>query len=650
MGRPEKFLFQAEAKQLLDLMIHSVYSNRDIFLRELISNASDALDKRRLELLARPGLAGDGREGSLREPEIRVFTGEGPTLTVSDNGVGMNREELPAFLGTIAKSGTREFVEATRRGGAEGSPDAEALIGQFGVGFYSSFMVASRVDVLTRRLGEEDGWLFSSEGDGTYSIEEASRPEPGTTVTLHLKKVDPSRGDRDYSQAETLRRIIRKYSDFISYPIVMPVTRTREGRDETTDETVNSRKAIWRRPEKDVTEEEYREFFRHQSHDWNEPLARIAFTVEGGTEFRGLLYIPSRAPFGIHFSPHGEGVSLYIRNVFIMNDCREIVPSFLRFLRGVVDSEDLPLNISREILQEAPLLRVIRKNVTRRVLNFLKGLMGDDREKYGVFWKEFGQVLKEGLVPAEGVEEETRNVLLDLCLFHSAASPDGKLISLREYRNSMQEGQERIYFLTGRDLHILRSSPLLEKARSSGHDVLLMEDPVDEVAMSSCSEYDGKGFLSLEKSDAFPSEGGAPSAEEGVEGTAIFFREALGETVKDVRISTRLTDSPACLVTDGDTGTFAMERILRSMGEKVPQARRVLEINPSHGIIRSLGRILAGGPGEEELQKLKEYAFLLYDQCLLLEGGQPENPVLFCSRIASLLADILEGPCLPGKP
>ncbi|MDK2959591.1 molecular chaperone HtpG [Aminivibrio sp.] len=632
----ERFSFQAEAKQLLDLMIHSVYSNRDIFLRELISNASDALDKRRLELLAHPEFADREGESGLSAPSIRISRGaEGRTLFVSDNGVGMNREELTNYIGTIARSGTGEFLAAMKAG--RESVGAESLIGRFGVGFYSAFMVADRVEVVTRRLGEGKGWRFSSPGDGTYTLEEAERNEPGTTVILHLKTPDREKGERDYADEWTLRDIVKRYSDFISYPIVMSVSKTPEGGEEAEDLVLNSGKALWRRPEKDVTDQEYEEFYKHIASDWEPPLGRVVFSVEGGTEFRGILFFPSKAPFDLHYAPRSEGVSLYIRNVFIMNDCRDLVPSWLRFLRGVVDSEDLPLNISREILQEDPLVRIIRKSLVRRVLAALKKMMADDREKYVRLWKEFGPVIKEGLASFDGTEKENREAILEICLFPSASSGDG-FLSLGEYVEAMKEGQQEIYYITGKKLQVLRNSPLLERCREKGYDVLLLADPVDEVIAPTLPHFRGKEFRSLEREDALPPEERGKDAPRP-EGLASFLKEVLSETVKDVKISSRLTDSPACLVSDDDGTSFNMERILRSMGREVPLMKRIMEINPDHPVIVKMDRLLATGGSEE---KVREYAFLLHDQCVLAEGGQIADPARFAGRLSALLVENLD--------
>lgn len=633
----ERFSFQTEAKQLLELMIHSVYSNRDIFLRELVSNASDALDKRRIELLAHPEYEEMEPGKKLSSPGIRLSRGdEGNILFVSDNGVGMNRDELTSYIGTIARSGTKEFLAALKE--RKEAASAEALIGQFGVGFYSSFMVADRVDVVTRRLGDEKGWRFSSPGDGTYTIEESEREEPGTTVIVYLKKPDPEKNEKDYTDEWTIRDIIRKYSDFIAYPIVMSTEKKNDGKTEVVDEVLNSGKAIWRRSEKDVSDEEYTEFYKHISGDWEPPLGHVTFSVEGGTEFRGLLFFPARAPFDLHFAPRREGVSLYIKNVFIMNDCKGLVPSWLRFIAGVVDSEDLPLNISREILQDNPHLRIIRKSLIRRVLSALKKMMGEDRTKYNGFWKEFGSVIKEGLVPAELSEKGNMDGILDVCLFPSLNAGDG-YISLKEYVDSMKEGQKYIYYLTGRKLSVLRSSPLLERCRRMGWDVLLLADPVDEIFAPSLPSFEGKEFRSLEREDALEEMDLSASEGEKPEGAAGFLKEVLSDFVKDVRISFRLTNSPACLVNDREGGSFAMEQILRSMGQEVPPMKRIMEINPGHPVIKGLQRLLDSG---EDMGSMKEYAFLLHDQCILAEGGHIEDPSLLANRIAVMLSRMLE--------
>lgn len=624
----ERHFFQAETKRLLDLMINSVYSNRDIFLRELVSNASDALDKRRLELASTPELA----EG-LAEPRILLSASESggrETLDVSDNGIGMSREDLKDYIGTIARSGAREYLETLDERGGE--PKAETLIGQFGVGFYSAFMVADRVDVLTRRLGEKDAWLFSSAGDGVYTIEPSERSEPGTTVTLFLKAPDSSLGEKDYAREWVIREIVKKYSDFILYPVMLKI----EERDGKTEERLNFGKPIWRRPEREVTDEEYAEFYKLTTHDWNDPAGRVVFSVEGGTEFRGVLFIPSKAPFDLMFPSRHDGVSLYIKNVFIMNDCKELVPSWLRFLRGVVDSEDLPLNISREMLQDDPLLRIIRKSVTRRVINSLKKTLSDERGKYEDLWREFGQVIKEGLVSFEPGEEEGRDAIMDLCLFHST-SGEG-LVTLAEYVDSMPEGQEHIYYLTGNRLAALRGSPLLERCSEAGYQVLLMTDPVDEVAAPGLTKYSGREFRSLELADALPAKDVDHGAETPSKAIA-FLKEALGDLVEDVRSSSRLTSSPACLVAP-DGASFSMERIFRSMGRDLPAAKRVLEVNPGHDLVQLLERRLEEG---EDTDALRDYALLLYEQCLLSEGGQLDDPSLFAKRVTEIMSRSLRG-------
>ena len=448
--------FQTQAREILDLMVYSVYSNKDIFLRELISNSSDALDKLRFRSLEEKDL-----EAWAATPEIRLATDAAArTLEISDNGVGMDHGDLVEFLGTIARSGTREFAEALRSAKTAGAPDD--LIGQFGVGFYATFMVSTRVQVLTRKAGDTTAWLWDSSGDGTYSIREAERDAPGTTVTLFLRDVDEEAGLHDYSSEWVLREIVRKYSDFVSYPIRMMI--------KEKDETLNSMKAIWTRPEDEVSDEEYLEFYRHITKDWGDPLSRIVSRAEGTSEFRMLLYLPARAPMDMFWRDAPHGVHLYIKRVFIMNDCKELLPFHLRFVKGVVDSEDLPLNISREILQQDRHVRIIRKNLVRKVMDTLGKMRDDEREKFEGFWREFGKVLKEGLVQ----EPDQREAILDLALFESTHGEAGALTTLGEYIERMPEGQESIYFLTGRSRDALKGSPHLEALAARGMEVLLL--------------------------------------------------------------------------------------------------------------------------------------------------------------------------------
>ncbi|HPJ25844.1 MAG TPA: molecular chaperone HtpG [Synergistaceae bacterium] len=629
MAGKETFAFKSEGKQLLDLMIHSIYSNKDIFLRELVSNSSDALDKLRLE-----GLTHENLRGFTEDLHIRLEVDKDRRiLWVWDNGIGMTRQEIIDFIGTIAKSGTKEFLSMLEsREDKELSPE---LIGQFGVGFYSSFMVANRVELVSRKAGEEVAWRWESSGDGTYSLEETTREAPGTTVILHLKEPEEEEGMKDYADPFVLRSIVTKYSDYVSWPIRMKGEAEED--KEPEDEVLNSRKALWTRPESDVEEEEYREFYHHISHDWGDPWERILYSVEGTTSFRGLLFIPQKAPMDLFIRDVERGISLYIRRVFIMQDCKELIPEYLRFLRGVVDAEDLSLNISREILQQDRHIRIIRRSITRKVLDTLKNILSSERERYETFWKEFGQVLKEGLVH----DEKNREALLGLCLFESS-SGEG-LVSLEEYVERTKEGQEEIYFLGGERMETLRSSPHLEAFRKKGYEVLLLSDPVDQVWTQAFPEFQGKKFVSAGKGDV---ELGTPEEREEEkkeresqkENYAPLFakiQSSLEDRVKDVRLSSRLVDSPACLVGDTHDMTPQLERMLAAMGQKVPKVKRILELNPEHPTVKGLLRHL-------EDSEFPEYAEVLYGEALLAEGEQLEDPGTFSRSVSRLLSRLLE--------
>jgi molecular chaperone HtpG len=630
MAGKETFAFKSEGKQLLDLMIHSIYSNKDIFLRELISNSSDALDKLRLE-----GLGDEKLRAFTEDLHIRLEVDrEKRVLVVWDNGIGMTRQEIIDFIGTIAKSGTKEFLALMEsRGEKELSPE---LIGQFGVGFYASFMVADRVELVSRKAGEEEAWRWESSGDGTYSLEEASREVPGTTVILHLKKADEEEGMKDYASPFVLRSIVTKYSDYVSWPIRMKGEKGEEEGEEPEDEVLNSQKALWMRPESEVSEEEYTEFYHHISHDWGDPWERILYSVEGTTSFRGLLFIPQKAPMDLFIREAERGISLYIRRVFIMQDCKELIPEYMRFLRGVVDAEDLSLNISREILQQDRHIQIIRRSITRKVLDTLKSILASDRSRYEAFWKEFGQVLKEGLVH----DEKNREAILGLALFESS-SQEG-LVSLEEYLGRMKEGQEEIYFLSGERQEALGSSPHLEAFRKKGYEVLLLSDPVDQVWTQSFPEFQGKKFVAAGKGDV---ELGTPEEleeekkerESQKESYAPLFakmKDCLQEKVKDVRLSSRLVDSPACLVGDTHDMTPQLERMLAAMGQKVPKVKRILELNPEHPTVKGLLRHL-------EDAEFPEYAEVLYGEALLAEGEQLEDPGSFSRSVSRLLGRLL---------
>lgn len=619
----QSFTFQAEARQLLDLMIHSVYSNRDIFLRELVSNASDALDKLRFEALTSEELS-----GLTADLHIRIETDPSArTLTISDNGIGMGRNDLVEFIGTIARSGTKEYVNLLREKGSSSLP--EELIGQFGIGFYSSFMVAGKVSLLTRRAGEEKAWSWESPGDGTYTLEESTRPEQGTTITLFLKPEEEGGPSRDYTDPSVIRDIITRYSDFVAWPIRM--------KDENgSDATLNSMKAIWTRPESEVSDEEHDEFYRHITHDWNKPAGRVFFKAEGGMEFRALLYIPAKAPLDIFIRDMPRGIQLYIRRVFIMDECRELVPEYLRFIRGLVDSEDLPLNISREMLQQSRQVETIRRSIARKVLENFASMLAGSRETYVRSWQEFGKVIKEGLFS----DSRNREKILEIALFDTTAS-DGPA-TLDEYMGRMPADQEAIYYVTAPTLTVGRNSPHLEAFLAKGYEVLILADPVDEIWAPVVTEYKGKkvisvsrGLVDLDKTGEDGSEEKTPIAE-GWDSLMGDLGKALEEDVKEVRISGRLKSSPSCLVGEDLDLSPQMESLLRAAGQDVPKVRRNLEINPSHPVVLKLRGIHEEDPSNP---KVARFARILYGLAALSEGGKISDPASFSREVADLLAE-----------
>ena len=619
MAEPaERHEFQAEVRELLDLMIHSLYSHKDIFLRELISNASDALDKIRFEGLSRPELASGELEITL---EIDAAA---RTLAVHDNGIGMSRAEVVENLGTIARSGTREFLRAIREAKAAAAPE---LIGQFGVGFYASFMVADRITVVTRRAGTEEATRWESVGDGSYTLEPAERPAAGTSVTLHLKPQDEEDGLNDYTQGGALRDIVKRYSDFVTYPIRLQ------------GETLNSMKAIWARDRDAVTEDEHREFYKHVSHDWNDPLERLSVHMEGSFEARALLYIPSKAPFDLHDREGGHrGLSLYVKRVFIMDDWRELLPPHLRFVRGVVSADDLPLNVSREILQKNRQIQAIRKYLVRRLLAALGEMREQRADRYRTFWTEFGAVLKEGLL---GLDEEPER-LLELVLAASTDSP--ALTSLGEYVARMKTGQPAIYYLTATSREAAERSPHLEAVRARGYEVLFFLDPIDELWLRMHRELEGKpltsvtqGGVDLGSAGDGKTEGAVPEETgERFKDLLLALRTVLQDEVKDVRLSERLTSSPACLVGEAGDLSAHIEELLRRSGREVPKAKRVLEVNPSHAL---LTRLLAFHAAHGADERFRRYAELLHGQAILAEGGTLADPAAFSRRLADLLVE-----------
>ncbi len=615
--------FQTEVRQLLKLMIHSLYSNREIFLRELISNASDAADKLRFQSLQDEALLeGDG------DLAIRIsFDKEARTLTVADNGVGMSRDEVQDNLGTIARSGTRQFLEQLS---GDQSKDA-LLIGQFGVGFYSAFIVADRVTVLTRKAGEEAaaGVRWESTGEGEYTIESEARERRGTEVILHLKE------DADeFLDGYRLRRIIRTYSDHIDLPIRM----AREAADEegdTEDETVNKANALWMRPRNEIKDEEYVEFYKHVAHDFDEPLTWMHNKVEGNQSYASLLYIPKRAPFDLWDREGGHGVKLYVKRVFIMDDAEQLMPRYLRFVRGVIDSDDLPLNVSREILQNNRQIDRMRAASVKRILDTLEKMAADEAEKYAEFWGTFGRVLKEG--PAEDFGNRERVAKL-LRFASTRGEGDVEAVSLDDYIGRMKEGQEAIYYVTADSFAAARNSPHLEVFRKYDVEVLLLGDPVDEWWVSHLQEYDGKRLVSAAKGELDPAKLGGENAPDKAEQEKTEtelkplvdrLKAALGETVESVRVSSRLTDSPACLVVGEQEFAINMQRMLKAAGQPFPTGKPTLEINPDHAIIRSLG--------EAPTDSVDDWAHVLYEQALLVEGGQLEDPAAHVKRVNRLL-------------
>ncbi|WBO62632.1 molecular chaperone HtpG [Streptomyces camelliae] len=605
----ETLEFQAEARQLLQLMVHSIYSNKDIFLRELISNASDALDKRRLAGLTDDRLKAD-------DPHIALEADkDARTLTVRDNGIGMTRDDVVGLIGTIARSGTAETLRRMK----ENAESAE-LIGQFGVGFYSVFMVADKVTLVTRKAGEDTGVRWESDGGGTYTIETVEDVPEGTAVTVHLRPADEEDALHDYADEWKIREIVKRYSDFIAFPIRMG------------DDTLNSMKALWARPRSEVQDEEYREFYRHISHDWTDPLETIRMRAEGTFEYEALLFLPARAPHDLFQRDARHGVQLYVKRVFIMADTRELLPSHLRFVKGVVDAADLSLNISREILQQDRHIQLIRRRLAKKVLSTVKDLMTNDTDKYRTFWREFGPVVKEGLL-APG---EDHKAILDIASFATTAGDEPT--TLADYVSRMKDGQDKIYFMTGESRAQVENSPHLEAFRAKGYEVLLLTDPVDEIWVEAVRDHDGKEFQSVARGTVdLPADEADEELSEERSGAYAPLLTWLGETldaVKDVRLTTRLTSSPACLVSDADGIPPALEKMYKAMGQDLPPVKRILELNPEHPLVSGLRAAYEQRAGDPELTETAE---LLYGTALLAEGGDLADP----ARFAKLLADRL---------
>ncbi len=632
--------FQTEVQKLLDLVIHSLYSNKDIFLRELISNASDAIDKVRFEAHSNEALLEGNSDWKIK----LVADKEAGTLTIVDNGIGMGISEVEENIGTIARSGTKAFMEALKEVQSSNNPE---LIGQFGVGFYSSFMVADKVTLTTRKGGSpEAGCRWESTGDGTYTIEEFEKPTRGTEIVLHLKEEM-----KGYLDEWKIRSIVKKYSDYVQYPVAMDITRTEPAKgldgkviegggeiEKTSEETLNSMKAIWTRPKNDISEEEHEEFYKHISHDFEKPFRSIHYAAEGVSEFKALLYLPGHKPFDLFMQERKKGVHLYVKRVFITDNCEALLPDYLRFVKGVVDSSDLPLNVSREILQEDVQIKRIQKSLVGKVLSSLGEIRDKEPEEYLKFYAEFGPVLKEGL----HFDYANKEKLQELVLFESTATEAGKPVSLKEYVARMPEGQKEIYFITGTSREMVANSPHLEAFRGKGYEVLFLTDPVDEWVVQSLSEYDGKKLKAVDRGDVEleseeekkASEEKKKEQQEQYKGLLEFIKGKLEESVKEVRFSSRLTESACCLVADEYGLNANMERIMKAMNQDVPKSKRILELNPNHPIVKVLEEMYAADSGNP---RLADYCGLLLDQALLTEGSPIKDPLKFTKLVSELM-------------
>ncbi|MDH4162923.1 MAG: molecular chaperone HtpG [Nitrospirota bacterium] len=627
----QKMEFKTEVKELLNLMIHSLYSHKEIFLRELISNASDAIDKARHESLTNKEIIEACGEWKIK---IIPDTTAG-TLTIRDNGIGMSRDEAVAELGTIAHSGTREFMQALKDASQKDKP---GLIGQFGVGFYSAYMVADKVVVVSRKATEKTSSAIKWESiaDGSFTIGDAEKDRPGTDVILHLREED-----KKYLQEWEIRDVVRKYSDYIEHPVVMDITREQEDpadkekRIKTTEEeTLNSRKAIWLKDPSEIKPEEYNDFYKHVSHDFTDPAKVIHYRAEGTSEFTMLLYVPQHAPYGILYRDFKIGPMLYVKRVQIMDHCAEVLPEYLRFVKGVVDSSDLPLNVSREILQSNRHIEVIKKNIVKKVLDTLAEMKKNDAPGYEKFHKEFGRVLKEGI----HFDFSRKEQIADLLLYASTRTDAGKLTTLDEYVKNMPIAQDAIYYITGRPDENILQSPYLEAFRTKGYEVLILTDDIDDLIMLDLQEYKGKKIKSVIKGDVSldKEKQAEKEAQKGkFEKLLSRLKDRLKDEVKDVRLSGRLTDSACCLVAEEGGLDPQMEKMLRSMGQDVPSQKRILEINAEHPVFAVMNSMVEQGGSDEQVQ---EYVDLLYNQALLLEGSKLKDPAGFARSISKLMA------------
>ncbi len=637
-GKKQTHQFKTEVRQILNLIVNSLYSNQEIFLRELISNASDAIDKLRFKSQTEPAILGDDGEFKIKlRPD-----GIAQILEISDNGIGMTHDEVMENIGTIAKSGTAQFLELLKQAQSNETLTPE-LIGQFGVGFYSAFMVADKITLVTRAAGAapDEAVRWESVGDGSFTIEPTRRDQRGTTITLHLKK--RGKDDPDYTDQWQIRRIVKQHSDYVAYPIVMDVEKElpipdneqikdKDGKPigETKrrvieEETLNSREAIWTKPKDEVDDKAHEEFYKHLAHDWNPPLTRLHFKMEGTTEYHALLYIPSKAPFDLFHPERKHGVQLYCKRVFIMDDCKELIPEYLRFVKGVVDAPDLNLNVSREILQQDRLVMNIRNNLVKKVLDLLKEMPAEQYEK---FYEPFGPVLKEGIY----TDTNKRDKIAALARYKTTKS-DGKWVSLDEYVKRMQPDQKEIYYITGDDLNALINNPHLEKLKEKSYEVLLMADPVDEWVVQSLTEYEGKPIKSAEKGDLALDQVDEKSKEE-FNALFGFIKGQLEAKVKEVKPSVRLTESVACLAGEDYDMSAYMEKLLKAAGQKPPEVKRVLELNMGHPV---MARIKTLYENDRDNAALKDYCQVLYDLAVVAEGGKLENPARFSRLVGEMM-------------
>jgi len=627
----EKMEFKTETKQILDLMVHSLYSHKEIFLRELISNASDAIDKAHFESLTNKDIIGDDKEWKIK---ITVDKDAG-TLTLSDNGIGLSKDEAIKELGTIAHSGTKEFVKAMQSKEVKDNPK---LIGQFGVGFYSSFMVADKVTVTSRKAGvdKKEGVKWESDADGSFTIDDVEKEGRGTDVILHLQEEE-----KKYLEEWEIRNTVKKYSDFIEHPVVMEIEREKESKLDKDkkvkvkeEETLNSRKAIWLKNKSDITEEEYNEFYKHVSHDFTAPAKVVHYKAEGASEFTSLIYIPSVRPMDIFYKEYEIGLTLYVKRVKIIDHCEDLIPPWLRFVKGVVDSSDLPLNVSRELLQNNRQVETIKNSITKKVLGTLTDMKEKEYDKYVKFYNEFSRVLKEGI----HIDFSRREAIGELLLFPSTKTEQDKLRTIQEYVDDMKDGQEEIYYITGTSLGEALSSPYLEAFKDKDYEVLIMLEDIDDIIMSNY-EFKGKKFKSVIKGDVTLDKSEKEEKEKAkkkYEKLLDLIKDRLDDDVKEVRLSGRLKDSACCLVSDEGEMDPQMEKLLKSMGQDVPTRKRVLEINPSHAIFEAMNELFEK---DRQNQSLKEYIDLLYNQALLLEGSKPKDSAAFAKTISKLMVE-----------